>query len=64
MNNLEFIFITSMDPERIVLLAGKLITPSKDLFRGYNGELGEQVISTVTGEVAVPIIEQQTKIAY
>ncbi|SHJ26782.1 hypothetical protein SAMN05443429_1233 [Cruoricaptor ignavus] len=45
-------------------VAGKLIKPSKDLFRGYNSELGEQVISTFTGEVATPIIEQQVKTVY
>ena len=41
--------------------ASKLITPSKQLFGGYNQEIGEEVISHVVSEVGIPIIEQGTK---
>jgi hypothetical protein len=42
-------------------LGGKLIKPSKDLFRGYNQELGKEAASFIMGEIGVPIVEQQTK---
>lgn len=44
--------------------SGKLITPSKQLFNGYNQELGKQVIEKFTGEIALPIMEKQTKTVY
>lgn len=44
--------------------SGKLITPSRQLFNGYNEELGKQLIEKFTGEIAIPIMEQQTKTVY
>lgn len=37
--------------------AGKLITPSKQLFNGYNQELGKQLIEKMTGDIFIPNLE-------
>lgn len=44
--------------------AGKLITPSKNLFRGFNAELGEQAASSLMGEVIAPAVEKPIKTVY
>lgn len=40
------------------------ITPSRNLFRNYNRELGVQTVETLTSEIAIPIIEHTTKTSY
>ena len=44
--------------------AGKLITPSKQLFNGYNQELGKQLIEKMTGDIFIPNLEVAYKTVY
>ena len=45
-------------------IVGKFGTVNKELFRGFNKELGKEAASFVAGDVGVPLIEHTTRTAY